>query len=41
MRFLHGTVATKRTCNRKFLNRVLWNSLGKLCTKIIKTGLYL
>ena len=29
---LHGTVATKRMCDRKFLHQVLWHSFAKLCT---------
>ena len=31
--FLHGTVATTRMCDRKFLHWVLWTSFAKLCTK--------
>ena len=35
LRLLHGTVTTKRICDRKFLHIVLWyrHSLAKLCTK--------
>ena len=36
LRLLHGTVATKRMCGRKFLHQVLWHSLAKLWTKNYK-----
>ena len=41
LRLLHGTVATKQMYGRKFLNRVLWHSHAKLCTKKYKICLYL
>ena len=41
LRLLHSTVATKGMCGRKFLHQVVWHSLMKLCTKIMKIHLYL
>ena len=36
LRLLHGTIATKQMYGRKFLNRILWHSHAKLCTKKYK-----